>query len=287
LQLEVLVVDDCSSDRLTLGILEELDSREHVRVVRQPRNAGPAAARNSGIREAKGEWIGFLDSDDLLVDGALAMRLDVATRFAGVEWIAGDYSNLTAAGGRSAPTGEFPMPGQDAEQVGSGLYKLPRPTSVLLGWSQPPQVGTAMLRKEIALRAGLFDENLRYGEDWYFWLLVSREADLYWLQADTVQYRRHGSSMMNQHLRVAQGVPIVAEAALRDPRLAPYRKQLRWYAASNYRWASRLYCEQGKATRAMLAAVRAAYWSPSDPRNMRAFMAGAKAWFTGASARRP
>ena len=61
---EVIIVDDRSTDN-SLQLCRELyGSNERVRIVQQPVNHGPGAARNTGIREAHGEYIAFLDSDD-------------------------------------------------------------------------------------------------------------------------------------------------------------------------------------------------------------------------------
>lgn len=74
---EVIVVDDCSSppvsiDPATIGGLT-------VRIIRQPENRGPAAARNAGIMAAQTEWISFLDSDDWLLPSTLGARWRMAT----------------------------------------------------------------------------------------------------------------------------------------------------------------------------------------------------------------
>src|SRR5438105_2062745 len=66
---EVIVVDDGSADRRTLAVLGKLP--EGVKLLRQA-NAGPGAARNLGVRAAKGDLILPLDSDDLLEPEALA-----------------------------------------------------------------------------------------------------------------------------------------------------------------------------------------------------------------------
>jgi len=59
---EILIVDDCSTDD-TLDVVRKIDDAR-IRVFRQTENRGPAAARNRGLAEAKGEYCAFLDGDD-------------------------------------------------------------------------------------------------------------------------------------------------------------------------------------------------------------------------------
>lgn len=73
---EVVVVDDASAPPFALD--SELIADERVRVIALTRNAGAAAARNRGVRESQGEWIAFLDSDDVWVGDHLAARLAAA-----------------------------------------------------------------------------------------------------------------------------------------------------------------------------------------------------------------
>jgi len=73
--LELLVVDDCSPDD-TAAVVQAAASRDsRIRLLPQPRNAGPAAARNRALAEARGRWIAFLDSDDLWLPRKLELQL--------------------------------------------------------------------------------------------------------------------------------------------------------------------------------------------------------------------
>lgn len=62
---EMLIVDDCSPDRTFDAAMAAAAGDERVRILRQEKNGGPAAARNRALAEASGNWIAFLDSDDL------------------------------------------------------------------------------------------------------------------------------------------------------------------------------------------------------------------------------
>ena len=79
-ELEVLVVDDASPDG-TLALAQSYAAKDpRVRVIAQPENGGVSKARNRGVREARGEWIAFLDSDDAYEPNFLKTLLTLAKR---------------------------------------------------------------------------------------------------------------------------------------------------------------------------------------------------------------
>jgi glycosyltransferase involved in cell wall biosynthesis len=75
-ELEAIVVDDASTEQSTLAVLAELEGRERVTVLRQPRNSGPSAARNRGVATARGRYILPVDADNLLMPGAISSMVE-------------------------------------------------------------------------------------------------------------------------------------------------------------------------------------------------------------------
>jgi glycosyltransferase involved in cell wall biosynthesis len=75
-QLEVIVVDDASTEESTLVTLDECERRERVTVLRQTHNRGPSAARNRAIAVASGSYILPVDSDNLLMPGAISSLVE-------------------------------------------------------------------------------------------------------------------------------------------------------------------------------------------------------------------
>jgi teichuronic acid biosynthesis glycosyltransferase TuaG len=77
---EMIIVDDCSPDQTVQRIetWTKLDSR--IRLICQPRNAGPAAARNAALANSAGRYAAFLDSDDIWLPEKLAHQLDFMRR---------------------------------------------------------------------------------------------------------------------------------------------------------------------------------------------------------------
>lgn len=71
---ELIIIDDCSSDD-TDQIIESFND-ERIKYLKNEKNCGAALTRNRGLREARGEWIAFLDSDDLWMPEKLEHQID-------------------------------------------------------------------------------------------------------------------------------------------------------------------------------------------------------------------
>lgn len=99
--LELVLVDDCSSDdsveviEAHLGTLSGV-SRARVRLLRQPENGGAGAARNAGVRAARGDLVCFLDSDDVFAPEAIE-RLTIAMT-EDVDLVVGSFAHVLADG---------------------------------------------------------------------------------------------------------------------------------------------------------------------------------------------
>ena len=74
---ELLIIDDCSKDATWLRMQTLAKKDDRIRIFQNRHNSGSAATRNNGIRQAKGEWIAFLDSDDLWRPEKLQRQMSV------------------------------------------------------------------------------------------------------------------------------------------------------------------------------------------------------------------
>lgn len=76
---ELLVVDDCSKDSTVEIIQKYAADDERIRLLHNEKNSGAAISRNYALREAKGKWIAFLDSDDVWLPQKLKKQIDFMT----------------------------------------------------------------------------------------------------------------------------------------------------------------------------------------------------------------
>ncbi len=170
--LEILAVDDGSTD----SSAKILQSFPEVSYYYQT-NGGPAAARNHGLKLAKGEFILFLDADDLFPAGKIRQQLAYFEQNPRLEMVMGK-SQFFFEDGSSKTVFRFP---DETYQV----------VSVLLG--------SGLYRKSIFGKAGLFDEGLHFSED-FDWFNRVREQEIPFLVTDdiTLFYRRHDENMTHE-----------------------------------------------------------------------------------------
>ncbi len=158
---EILVVDDCSTDN-TLEVVERINDAR-IRIFRQMKNQGPAAARNRGLREAKGEYCAFLDGDDY--------------------WEA-DFLKETSSFLDTHSEAVAVSVMQCHKIIGKAPMIAPRDTGItspivlddfFAFWAKFNHVctGSVLMRTAIAQQTGGQREDLRVCEDLEFWALLA------------------------------------------------------------------------------------------------------------------
>lgn len=145
--IELLLVDDASTDNSVSVINSYRDPR--LRLLCHPVNKGESAARNTGIQNAKGNLIAWLDSDDFWLEGALAKML--------AAYQANPSSNGVLA--------NHYLLENDIKSIGVRPFSMDAKKHFLFGMDFGP--GSAMLIERICYeKAGLYDEQVRRGPDW-------------------------------------------------------------------------------------------------------------------------
>lgn len=178
--LDVIVVDDCSTDNTT----ELCARRSDIRYVRLNANKGLANARNVGVAESSSEFIAFLDDDDLRLPGSIDKQLG---RIEADERVAICYGQaLIGDAQRQLPTGEI-YPSECPE--GDIFWELLEDNFIPM-----PSV---VARKSCLLDAGGFSTSLSLIEDWDMWLRLS-EKFLFAAVAEPVAIHRKANAGSDQ-----------------------------------------------------------------------------------------
>jgi glycosyltransferase involved in cell wall biosynthesis len=160
---EVIVVDDGSTDG-TGGVLGERFGGR-IRYVRQE-NAGVSAARNTGIRAARGEWVAFLDSDDEWEAEKLAVQ---GAEIEKHPEIVAHATNSVEIGPGGEEINFFESKGRGELGREVGVIERPLRYAIECSFVTPAY----LVRREVAIRAGLFDESMSAYEDLDFFCRVA------------------------------------------------------------------------------------------------------------------
>lgn len=174
---EMIIVDDCSTDNTDMVVQKYLsDSR--IKYLKNPKNSGAAVSRNYALREAKGKWIAFLDSDDIW----LADKLEKQIEFMKKNNYNFSYTNYEEIDENSNSLGVFV----------SGPKKISKHGMYNYCW-----MGclTVMFNAEYVGQIQIND--IKKNNDYAIWLKVCKKAKCFLLDEKLAKYRKRTGSISN------------------------------------------------------------------------------------------
>ena len=175
---ELIIVDDCSTDH-TDDVLKKINDKR-IRIYKNEKNCGAAVSRNRALREARGQWIAFLDSDDLWLPDKLEKQIN----FMKTNNYHFSYTNYV----------EVDEYGKNAGRKVTGPGKITRTGMFNYCW---PGCLTVMYDADYI---GLIQiEDIKKNNDYAMWLKVCKKADCYLLDEYLAEYRKGRSGSISTH----------------------------------------------------------------------------------------
>jgi glycosyltransferase involved in cell wall biosynthesis len=231
--LELIVVDDGSSDA-TVQALAPFRNRLHL--IQQP-NAGVAAARNAGLRRARGDLIAFLDADDWWEPARLSAQLAALAQFPDAGMVFSEFAVADSAGTILMQHG-IRWKYRSIRDADSTPWEMIFGDSAVVSWREEERnerqatvyhgriarrlftgnfVNTCsvLLRREVVEQAGEFDLTLDTEEDYDYWLRVANKWPLAYVDVPLTTFRIRPDQLTRpeQIERVVRNVLLVAQRA--------------------------------------------------------------------------
>jgi glycosyltransferase involved in cell wall biosynthesis len=176
---ELIIADDGSDDE-TRNHLRELQDRPRVKVLLLPHTGTPAAVRNSGLREATGTHVAFLDSDDLWAPRKLEVQMELLRARPECRW---SYTAFRQVDREGVPLAAerarrwHPYQGDIFEQVVTHTAEIRTPSVIAV--------------RQLLIDAGGFDERMRSGEDYDLWMRLALRSPVAVAVEPLVDVRLH------------------------------------------------------------------------------------------------
>lgn len=177
---EIVFVDDCSTDDSIPKVcaLQQRDKR--IRVFLNEKNCGAAVSRNRALREARGRWVAFLDSDDMWEPS----KLEKQVKFMEENGYAFSYTGYQEIDADTNPTGRVVSGPRRATQRGMRRFCWPGCLTVMYD----------------ATKIGLIQiADIRKNNDYAIWLQICKKADCYLLDECLAKYRRGRVGSVSSH----------------------------------------------------------------------------------------
>lgn len=236
---EVVAVNDGSTDGTGRILARQHDPR--LRVF-DAAHGGVSASRNRGIREARGEFVAFIDGDDLWTADKLERQVAALDAAPGAA-LAYSWTDQIDGAGRVIQRGSH------VRAEGMVYPQLAARNFLDCG-------STPLVRRGLLLEAGPFDETLRGGEDWDLWLRIAHRHAFACVPAVQVHYRVHADSAVSKPEQQVRDVLTVIGRAVERLPPSPERELIARTATANlYKYIAVRLCRTARSRADGVAAL--------------------------------
>ena len=217
--LEVIVVDEASTDNTPEVVAGLHDSR--IRLVRHESPQGVAMARNRGWAESTGDWLAFLDDDDLWAPDKIAAQVREANA-TGRDWV---YVGVVNIDERNVITSVArPLPPEEV------VRRLP-------GYDAVPGGGSNVIaRRSLLESVGPFDKRHYNTEDWDMWLRLALRCPPAWVPAPLLARRIHSGNASRNIQATLAGAALIERV---HGAAVDYGMLYRWFGELSLRQGNR------------------------------------------------
>jgi glycosyltransferase involved in cell wall biosynthesis len=257
-QVEVIVVDDGSTD----NPVQALEPYRNAITVIVQQNAGPALARNKGVNASKGEFVAFLDADDVWSSDKLARQVEMLTNRPDLVLVHTLSADIGTSGERLARE-ERPWSARLAQ--GDCTLALLEHNTI---------TNSSVLVRRALLGSDPFVDGMTGCEDWRLWLGLSLKGPFGYIHEPLTLYRLHGTNISKNQLPMQRSLVAAVSSLLTTNLPATVRRAARLQARAQIRTLANIEYEHGNIAnaRALFVSVATSLRRPDAVRLLLTLM---------------
>lgn len=194
--IEVIIVDDCGKDN-SMQLVETFVNKVKdlpFLIIHHPKNLGLSAARNTGIKEATGDYIYFIDSDDFITNNCIETFVELIKKYPDSDVILGSatfYPNAWGSFCLNVKNSKIPSYSNNKRWLNSSFFKndfLP-----VTAWNK-------LVSKKFILKNNLFfKEGIIYEDQLWYFLMANACTKIAFNKNDTYFYRNNSTGIMHKY----------------------------------------------------------------------------------------
>lgn len=192
---ELIITDDASTDS-TKKIVESIED-QRIRYIRHASNLGMAKNWNSGLSQARGEYIKVLMDDDALYPECLEQQVKVLDADSSVGVVCCDYNTINGAGNviqsKTFNSESFRIFSHSTKEAGHDFI-----AQYLLGKRRVGLPSSILFRRSVQKKVGAFDENIGCPADIDLWIRIASISNFYYLDKKLLAMRYHEGNLSKQ-----------------------------------------------------------------------------------------
>lgn len=188
---EMIIIDDGSVDNSVEIIMEYANSDSRIKLIRNYENQGLAKSIQIGLLAASGDWVAFLESDDLWKEDYLQKKLEIADKYPNSGLI---YNGVEFFGENAV----------QAMERFAGIVKknnskkFPQNMFYSFGYENPLLTMSSVMVKRDLLESVDFNSPIDKLFDWYLYIQIAAKTDFYYLAAPLTLWRQHAQSYVSR-----------------------------------------------------------------------------------------
>jgi glycosyltransferase involved in cell wall biosynthesis len=202
--IEIIVIDDNSTDESVAIVKRLMQIDKRISLLNNQRVKGVSGARNTGLDNATGEFITFLDSDDKLSSDSVELRLKAYHCNPNASLICGGFDFIDETS-KFIETYWFHNEIKEHLEPATGYFKLQNPIPFFLTQFNMIITNTIMFRKDMISKFGVFKEDMTHSEDEEYWYRIAITGPIVFIPSILASYRKRRDSATTDQVKGFEG----------------------------------------------------------------------------------